>query len=118
MFVVGALPDGEAFVESLRVITGWDLTMKDILKTGERIVNIRHAFNIREGLNAREFKIPDRIMGRPPKEVGPKAGVSLDEDAMYNEYLTARDWDMKTTRPSKKKLRELGLDDVAQVLWP
>jgi aldehyde:ferredoxin oxidoreductase len=118
MFVVGALPDGEAFVESLRVITGWDVTMEDILKTGERIVNIRHAFNIREGLNAREFKIPDRIMGRPPKEVGPKAGVSLDEDAMYNEYLTAMDWDMKTTRPSKKKLQELGLDDVAQMLWP
>ena len=118
MFVVGALPDGQAFIDSIRTITGWDVTMDDILEIGERIANLRHAFNIREGLNAREFKIPDRIMGRPPKTVGPRAGVTLNEDDMYNEYLTAMDWDLKTTKPSKKKLKELGLEDVAKMIYP
>jgi len=28
------------------------------------------------------------------------------------------DWDLKTAKPSKKKLQELGLDDVAKELWP
>jgi hypothetical protein len=28
------------------------------------------------------------------------------------------DWDLETAKPSKKKLLELGLTDVAQVLWP
>jgi len=28
------------------------------------------------------------------------------------------DWDLKTAKPSKKKLLELGLEDVAKVLWP
>ena len=28
------------------------------------------------------------------------------------------DWDPKTAKPSKKKLLELGLDDVAKELWP
>jgi hypothetical protein len=28
------------------------------------------------------------------------------------------DWDINSAKPSKKKLLELGLDDVAEVLWP
>jgi hypothetical protein len=28
------------------------------------------------------------------------------------------DWDLKTAKPSKKKLLELGLEDVARELWP
>jgi hypothetical protein len=28
------------------------------------------------------------------------------------------DWDRITTKPSKKKLLELGLEDVAKELWP
>ena len=28
------------------------------------------------------------------------------------------DWDRVLTKPSKKKLLELGLDDVAEELWP
>jgi aldehyde:ferredoxin oxidoreductase len=46
------------------------------------------------------------------------AGVTVDEDTMIKEYLTAMDWDLKTAKPSKKKLLELGLADVAQELWP
>jgi aldehyde:ferredoxin oxidoreductase len=91
--------------------------MKDILQIGERIANIRQAFNIREGLNARKFVIPDRILGRPPKEVGPNPGVTLNEEDMYNEFLAAMDWDIQTCKPSKKKLQELGLEDVARELY-
>ena len=28
------------------------------------------------------------------------------------------DWDTATGKPSKAKLLELGLDDIAEVLWP
>ena len=28
------------------------------------------------------------------------------------------DWDAETGKPSKAKLLELGLDDIAAVLWP
>jgi hypothetical protein len=37
---------------------------------------------------------------------------------MIKEYLTAMDWDLKTAKPSKKKLLELELADVAQEIWP
>jgi len=50
--------------------------------------------------------------------LGPLAGVSTDLEAQAYWNLGALDWDRVTTRPSKDKLLELGLDDVAEELWP
>jgi aldehyde:ferredoxin oxidoreductase len=118
MFVEGALPHANAFIEFMNTITGWNFSMDDIQKIGERIANIRHAFNIREGLNSLQFKVPGRIIGNPPPKVGPLAGKSIDEETLNRDFCTAMDWDLKTAKPSKKKLLELGLEDVAKVLWP
>ena len=101
----------------MRAVTGWEVTIEELLKTGERITNIRHAFNIREGLNPLNWKIPDRVLGRPPQREGPLAGITVDDDIMVKEYLAVMDWDLETAKPSKRKLLELGLDDVAKDLW-
>ncbi|MFC1988786.1 aldehyde ferredoxin oxidoreductase family protein [Chloroflexota bacterium] len=118
LFMYMCIPAAEAIVEFMRNVTGWDVTLDELLKTGERIANLRQAFNIREGLNPIEFKVPDRVLGRPAQTEGPLAGVTIDEDTMEKEYMAALDWDAKTAKPSKKKLLELGLDDVALELWP
>jgi aldehyde:ferredoxin oxidoreductase len=118
LFVYWAFPNVEPIADFMRAVTGWDITDDELLRTGERISNIRQAFNIREGLNPLKFKVPDRVLGKPPLKEGPVAGVAVDEDTMIKEYLTAMDWDLKTAKPSKKKLLELGLADVAQELWP
>ncbi len=102
----------------MRAVSGWDLTIDELIQTGERITNIRHAFNLREGLNPLEYDIPGRIMGNPPPKEGPLAGVTVDEETLDREYLSAMDWDLKTTKPSRKKLEELGLEDVAQEILP
>lgn len=117
LFMYTVLPIN-AFIEFMRPITGWDVTMDELLKTGERISNMRQAFNIREGLNSLKFKVPDRVLGRPPQKEGPLAGVTVDIDTLGREYLALMDWDPKTARPSRKKLLELGLADVAKALWP
>jgi aldehyde:ferredoxin oxidoreductase len=116
--VIGGLPHADAFIESVNAVTGWGITREEVDRTGERIANIRQAFNIREGLNLLEFKIPDRIVGNPPKKEGPLAGVTLDQNLINREFLTAMDWDLETAKPSKEKLLELDMEDVAQVLWP
>jgi aldehyde:ferredoxin oxidoreductase len=116
-FVYGTLPTVDAVAEFMRAVTGWDVTTDELVRTGERIANIRQVFNIREGLNPLQFKVPDRVVGKPPKKEGPLAGVTIDENVLYNEYLAAMDWDLKTAKPSKKKLQELGLEDVARELW-
>jgi aldehyde:ferredoxin oxidoreductase len=116
--LVGAYPNVDTFIEFMKAATGWDLTVEEILKTGERIYNLRQSFNVREGLNSLQFEVPARMAGIPPKTSGPLKGITLDEAAMDREYVTELDWDAKTARPNKKKLAELGLDDVAKVLWP
>jgi aldehyde:ferredoxin oxidoreductase len=116
-FMYGVLPSVQAIPDFIKAITGWQVTTEELLVTGERIANIRQAFNIREGLNPLEFKVPDRLIGKPPKTVGPTAGVVVDEATLYREYLTAMDWDLKTAKPSRQKLLELGLAGVARELW-
>lgn len=119
MFVVGdCYSDGQDFVEALNIIGDWNLTMDDVLKIGERIANLRIAFNIREGLNPVEIYIPDRIMGNPPKVKGPNAGFTIKREEAFNEYLQAMDWDLQTAKPSADKLRELGLLNVEKSLYP
>jgi len=118
LFLYWALPDVDSFLEFMRAVSGWDFTIEELFKTGERIANIRQAFNIREGLNPLKFKVPGRVYGDPPPKKGPLAGITVDEETLDTEYLAAMDWDLKTAKPSKKKLLELDLNDVAQVLWP
>jgi aldehyde:ferredoxin oxidoreductase len=117
-FVYSCVPDTGVLAEFMSAVTGWDLTVEELIKTGERIANIRQAFNVREGRNLTQFKLPGRLLGKPPLKKGPLAGVTIDEDALFKEYLAAIDWDPETAKPSRKKLQELGLKDVVQELWP
>ncbi len=118
LFVAGNLPGYEVMAEFMRAITGWDITLEEMLEAGERIENVRQAFNVREGLNLLKFEVSGRILGKPPHAVGPLAGVSVDADTLVREYIAAMDWDAATAKPSKKKLKALGLDDIARELWP
>lgn len=116
-FVIGAYPHADQLIEALRAITGWeDITTEELLVTGERITNMRLAFNIREGVFG-PFKYPDRMRGVPPKTVGPRAGITFTHEEVYNEYLELMEWDPVTGKPSKGKLLELGLEDVARAIW-
>jgi aldehyde:ferredoxin oxidoreductase len=79
---------------------------------------LRHAFNLREGINELNWPVNPRIVGKPPQTVGPLAGITADIEAQVYWCLGALDWDRVTTKPSKAKLLSLGLDYVAKVLWP
>jgi aldehyde:ferredoxin oxidoreductase len=118
MIVLGdGYGDFDYFVEALKIITGWDITKDELHKTGERIETMRQAFNVREGLKT-PWKIPDRLMGIPPKMEGARAGITLNADDHFNDFFQTMDWDTNSGKPSKKRLLELGLDDVAKSLWP
>jgi aldehyde:ferredoxin oxidoreductase len=54
------------------------------------------------------------VTGRPPLEKGPLAGITIEVDTQIEDFLKAHDWDVNTGMPSKDKLMELGLDDVAE----
>jgi aldehyde:ferredoxin oxidoreductase len=104
-------------IEYINAVTGRGYSGEELLRCGERIANIRHLCTLREGINPRELKVPGRIIGRPPFQDGPLSGVSSDIEGQISENLAALDWDPVTTKPSRKKLLELGMDDIAAELW-
>ena len=99
-----------------KTISGWDIDREEIIKTGQRINTMKLAFNIREGINM-PFQYPDRMLGKPAKTVGPRAGVTMELPDLYEEYYQAMGWDTETGKPSKKILKELGMDFVAKELY-
>jgi aldehyde:ferredoxin oxidoreductase len=102
----------------IRSVTGWDYSWQELLKTGERIATLRHAFNLREGINPLDWTSHPRMLGRPPFTSGPLANVTADFEAQLFWNLGIMGWDRRTTKPSRERLLELGLEDVARDLYP
>lgn len=88
-------------------ITGWDISSQELLKSGERIVNLMNMFNIKQGLEpSRDYRLPKRFL--TPHPTGGAANVEMPFDDMINEYFSVRGW--TNGIPTKEKLNELGLD--------
>jgi aldehyde:ferredoxin oxidoreductase len=100
----------EAIPEQLNAVTGWDFDMEEVFKTGERIYTMRHLFNLREGQNPLTRNVPGRMIGSPPLQEGNVKDVTVDLQALSNEFLDRLSWDRHTTVPSEARLHELGMD--------
>ena len=100
--------------EFLSSVTGWERSEDELLVEDHRIATIRHVFTLREGINPLKRKVHPRIVGRPPLKKGPLAGVRADIKEQIYWSLGKLDWDRSTTVPSKKRLLELGMDDIAR----
>lgn len=109
--------DVNSMVEFFNAATGYNMDLKELLISGERISNLRHAFNLREGINFLEYHVPKRLLGIPPLTEGPLAGVAMDARVLIGDYLKAMDWDQKTLVPSRKKLEALCLTQVIEDLY-
>jgi len=113
-FVRGCFADfyGEA-AAILNAVTGFDLAPEELRRAGERITNLRKAFNIREGWRREDDTLPPRILSDALAD-GAAQGVSLSRaelDLMIDAYYRARGWTPDGLVPMAK-LRELGLDDT------
>ncbi|MBO8127515.1 MAG: aldehyde ferredoxin oxidoreductase family protein [Firmicutes bacterium] len=106
-----------AWPEFLQAVTGLEFDLDKFDLIGERILNLRHAFNLREGLNPLKYTFPKRALGWPPLEAGQTKGVQVDLEYQITDYFQQLDWDLQTSYPSRKKLEQLGLDFVAQDLY-
>jgi aldehyde:ferredoxin oxidoreductase len=102
----------------LNAVTGWDMSMDEMMQVGERIANMRMAYEVREGGNPRKRAVPTRVTGETTEatHAGPLQGIKLDTETLEKDFLAACDWDTETCRPSKAKLESLGLPEVAAAL--
>lgn len=98
-----------------QVVTGLEMTPAMIREAGERICNVKKAFNIREGWTAADDRLPPRVL-REALPAGPGQGVRMTEaelQAMIAGYYAARGWTAEGLIP-RSKLEALGLADIAR----
>lgn len=100
--------------------TGLELKPRQLMKTGERIFNLMKAYNVRAGMTRKDDVYPSRFYEEPING-GPSKGETMlsreNMSKMLDEYYELRGWDIKTSIPTKEKLIELGLEDVAKTLY-
>jgi aldehyde:ferredoxin oxidoreductase len=97
----------------LTAVTGRSFGAEEQLQTGLRIFNMRHAFNLREGLIPSNAQLPKRCVGEPPQEQGPLEGVTIGYRQLIQNFFRAMEWDETTGKPSRSSLEKLGgMDNV------
>ena len=99
----------------VRCATGWDCTFWELMKVGERRVNMMRQLNARRGFTRRHDRLPERLT-RPLPD-GPAKGRRVDPDAfaaMLEQYYDLMGWDRSAGNPTRAKLLELGLEWTLQ----
>jgi aldehyde:ferredoxin oxidoreductase len=109
-------PIGDLNLHSLRdyvnAVTGWDMSVFEMLKVGERANTMARLFNLREGFSAEDDVLPDRLF--EPLESGALKGKAIDREEFADAlqlYYQMVGWDEGGV-PTRGKLAELGLTDV------
>jgi aldehyde:ferredoxin oxidoreductase len=104
------------WVEAIQAITGWTVSLWELVKVGERRLNLLRAFNAREGVGAEADTMPAKL--EIPLQGGATDGVAIPR----KEFETAKalyyqmvGWD-EEGRPTRAKLEELALGWVADEL--
>jgi aldehyde:ferredoxin oxidoreductase len=120
--VFGYAPRGvmpiDTMVKCVSAATGWEASLFELMRSGERGTMIARAFNSREGFTIKDDRLPKRLFD--PKPDGANAGMKIFNEADFVEatrlYYDMIDCDSATGRPRRGKLLELGLDWVDELL--
>ncbi|MEM2341675.1 MAG: aldehyde ferredoxin oxidoreductase family protein [Candidatus Bathyarchaeia archaeon] len=94
--------------ELYTAVTGWETTLEDLMRAGERIWMLQRAFNVRMGVRRKDDTLPKRFLEEPMCE-GAAKGQIVELEPMLNEYYSERGLDDEG-KPKIEKLRELSLD--------
>lgn len=98
----------EDYKDLLNAFFGWDLSVEDCLRIGERIWNLERAFNIKAGLTKADDTLPKRLLEEAVPE-GPHKGSVCRLEKTLPVYYKLRGWNEDGTIP-ESKLSELGLE--------
>ena len=108
--LTGTLP----WADLLDAATGWGLTESDLLVCGERIQNLRAAFNRREGIKPADFKPHHRMLGEGDGNLkaGPLKGIRVALPVLKDDYYANMKWNTTTGHLSKARAQELGMTEI------
>jgi aldehyde:ferredoxin oxidoreductase len=100
----------EPMIDYINAVTGWNMSLYELMKVGERNNTLARLFNVREGFTPDDDVLPARLhegIGN-----GALKGEKVDREqflAARRTYYQMAGWDPDTGRPSEAKLAELGI---------
>jgi aldehyde:ferredoxin oxidoreductase len=120
--VFGFAPRGvmplDQLVTCINATTGWNVSLYELMKSGERGTAMARAFNSREGFGIKDDRLPGRFFDPIPD--GPNAGEKIFTEKEFEDgvklFYEISGCDPETGRPSRGKLIELSLEWVDELL--
>src|SRR6266540_4308674 len=105
----------DPLVVYINAVTGWNMSLYELMKVGERNNTLARVFNCREGFTPDDDLLPQRLhegIGN-----GVLKGQRIDPDeflAARRTYYEMAGWDPETGRPKATKLAELGVEEATR----
>ncbi|HUI90430.1 MAG TPA: aldehyde ferredoxin oxidoreductase family protein [Anaerolineales bacterium] len=97
-------------VDFVAAVTGWDVTLDELMAVGMRRLNLLRMFNAREGFDRAQDKLPKKFF-KALKGTGPTAGIALTHeeiDSAIDEYYKMAGWTPNGI-PTAETLKKLDL---------
>ncbi len=107
----------EEICSLLRAVTGWEMSVEDILQVGARRLNLMRVFNAREGLSRKDDRLPQKFF-QALQGAGPTSGIALDREEIeraLEAYYAMAGWTSQGV-PTPATLEQLDLAWVAEYL--
>lgn len=104
-------------VQMMNAVTGWDLTVEELLEVGRRRLNLFRTFNAREGFGRKNDKLPSKFF-KQLAGTGPTAGFTLtheEVDAAIDHYYKIAGWTANGV-PTRAGLKKLDIEWAADYL--
>lgn len=101
----------DPLVRYINAVTGWNMSLFELMKVGERGNTLARLFNVREGFTPADDVLPQRLhegLGN-----GVLKGERVDPEQFFaarNTYYEMAGWDPTTGAPTATKLVELGVE--------
>jgi len=98
-------------VAMVRAVTGWNSSVWELVKAGERAMTLARFFNIREGFTDKDDVLPKRF--HEAFVTGPLTGVAPTPEQVEKakrDYYEMMGWDRETGVPSLAKAQELDIE--------
>lgn len=101
----------EHLADYVNAVTGWNVTLDELMTVGRRRLNMLRAFNAREGIGRDADKLTKRLHQMLTDE--PNNGLQITPEELEQAkdlYYEMAGWDTRTGYPTAETLAALGLE--------
>ncbi|MFW9783269.1 MAG: aldehyde ferredoxin oxidoreductase family protein [Candidatus Heimdallarchaeota archaeon] len=113
VFLAVHAPKWEEFSRLIKLATGMEFSVSELMEIGERIYTIERLFNNREGFSRKDDILPDRYFKEATPIGLPRVqGLKIDYDKFQNmldDYYILHGWDTEGV-PTQETLEKLELE--------